>query len=254
MKNYLEYIIRESFFIRSVIKSYDCLIKSKEIKKNYNELINKEQKNIKNLKINEKEIFDNFNVNLNAIKDFKGYIVSHKKEKNNYVINKTNDNYENDIFSVSGLTFNLKNNKTNISNVYLKKILNKGKLIIYVDVEESSVNFHVNAEDKNYNFFGVARLVIYDNKIDKLEMNEGLKSDIFKECMSLFNKINKSGYIEEIIDFLILNKDFTEEELNLYLIAYDLDFKKELENPLRINFKEKNDILMINKKCYNSLK
>lgn len=258
MKNYLDLIEKKSDFISNFVKSYDNLIKTQKTKNNYNNLINNHQKN---QKINTKEVFNNFYLHLKKNDEaYNGYKISCeetdekiKKKETNYIINIPNFKYKNEAFEIVEMKFSLIKNETVINSISLTKYLNKENIIINVDITKELIEIHIKSTNKKG--FGLAKLSFFNNKINKGELIEELpETGSFKECLSFFNRINDLGYREEVIDFLILNKDFTEEELNLYLIAYDLDLKKEFKSPLRVNFKEKNGMFIINKKCYNNLK
>lgn len=245
MKNYIKEIEKNSFFINNFIHSYNTLIKNKNRKNNYNKIIKSKEVN---KYLTSKDIINHFSIKMKKDIIYNNYkILKDIKNKNSFIIIKENLKTE-DFFEVVEINFNIrKGNTLEINNIKLAKELSEKNIIININIEREFIELYIRGVSNQ--IFGMAKLSFFNNKVDKGEILDDIeKISNFKELLKFFNEINNIGYKEEIIDFLILNKNFTKEELELYLIAYDLDFKKELENPLRVKFKENNKMLIKSKK------
>lgn len=238
MKNYIELVGKEIYFIKKVTESYNSLL-------------------IRNKKITLEKIFDNFYFNLikedEVYKDFK--ITSEVSSKGNtvgYLIYSPNSiNTEkriNNFFELTRLVFNInKKNEIDISHISLSKFLKEDSLFIVFSIEKENINITIKQEDGAV--FAMSTInVDINNKVNvtnfMLEIPENKK---FKSAYYLINKLQNVENPEKIMDYLIIDKEIKEEDLNLYLLAFDFDFRDAANNPLKLNLEVKNKLLVNNR-------
>ena len=230
MKNYIELVGKEIVFINEVIESYNKLLKKEVLTLN--------------------KAFDNFYLNL--IKEneiYKDYKITNESSSNGYIIYSIQaEKAINNFFELTELGFNVNtSDKIDINHISLSKFFKEDSLTITFSIKEENVSITIKQEGEGVFALSTMNIDI-NNKVNVTNlMSEIPNNEKFKSAYYLINNLQKVESPEKIIDYLIIDKEIKEEDLNLYLLAFDFDFREAAKNPLKLNLEIKNKLLVNNR-------
>lgn len=235
MKNYIELVGKEIVFINEVIESY-------------NKLLKKEVLTLGNA-------FDNFYLNLiKENEEYKDYKITRSASDNGYMNNYMiyssksikNEEIKSTDFKLSELEIGMtEENEVSVNHISLSKYIKEDSIMLTYSIKEKNITITVQQE----NSFALSKISIginnkfkITNLIDNMPENENFRSAYY-----IINNLQKVESPEKIIDYLLIDKEIKEEDLNLYLLAFDFDFRDAANNPLKLNLEIKNKLLVNNR-------
>lgn len=237
MKNYIELVGKEIVFINEVVESYNKLSKKEALTLEY--------------------VFDNFYLNLiKENEDYKNYKITRSASDNGYMNNYMiysskaikNEEIKSNDFELSELEIGLNDkNEVSVNHISLSKYIKADFMMITYSIKEKNINITITQEQENS--FALSKISIDNNNKFKITnlIDEMPENENFRSAYYIINNLKKVENPEKIIDCLILDKEIKEEDLNLYVLAFDFDLKGIANNPLKLNLKIKEKLLLNNR-------
>lgn len=237
MKNYIDLVGKEIVFINEVVESY-------------NKLLKKEVLTLGNA-------FDNFYLNLiKENENYKNYKITRSASDNGYMNNYMiyssksikNEEIKSKNFELSELEIVMtEENEVSIKHISLSKYIKEDSIMLTYSIKEKNINITITYEKENS--FALSKISIDNNNKFKITnlIDEMPKSKNFRSAYYIINKLQEVENPENIIDYLLIDKEIKEEDLNLYLLAFDFDFRDAANNPLKLNLEIKNKLLVNNR-------